>query len=91
MAFNTPNKFRAIQFLTDGHVSFTVPDASRAGSADGFDTRDEFAIVVGVYPLADFPGGADPGDRFGGILIMLPGAYVGGLPATIVSEEPMYS
>jgi hypothetical protein len=90
VAFNTPNKFRAIQFLTDGHVSFTVPDASRSGSADGFDSRDEFAVVVGIYPLADFPGGAGGAGTFGTILIMLPGNMVGGVPAIIIPEELVY-
>jgi hypothetical protein len=51
----TANDARAVQFLSDGHVSFTVPHWD---SADAFDTIDEFAVVAGVYPLAAFPSPA---------------------------------
>ncbi len=83
MAF-TANEFRAIQFLADGQLSLRLPSPD---SADAFDTLDEFAVAAGVYPI--LVSSAGPAAVMKGILIMLSGGVVGGLPTFIVPEEPI--
>jgi hypothetical protein len=87
MAFSTANQFRAIQFLADGHLSLPLPDASKSGSASGFDSLAEFSVAAGVYPILVTAAG--PAAVIKGILIMLSGGFVGGYPALIVPEEPI--
>ena len=83
MAILTGNKLRGAQLITGQGISVALPNTDGAG---GFDSSAEFAIVAGVYPI--FAGVAGPAAVIKGMLIMLPGRFIGGIAALIIPEEP---
>jgi len=84
MAFDTVNKFRAIQ-------TYSAPLVLRNPEPDGaYDEIDEFALVDGLYPLDQWPVTAPdvgfPADEVEPESIELPGGYGGRVRKTI----PLY-
>jgi len=80
MASFTTNENQAIQFYSM-REQLRLPDP--AGGV--FDTEDEMAIIVGLFPLEGWPGAAAPGNQ--GPHIVLAGMPVGRFYTRIVRMQ----